>query len=135
MSQRRPRGARSDRRERPRVYTFLQDVVGLTLENAPSDDWAWFWPGRSKRQRLCPPRGTLLFEGSRLTQGERFGQVHSRSRSHVTTSRSRCARSWRGREVYGPVRAGMDERAVYYFYDPDATCSVLVSGDLVAQSH
>jgi len=24
---------------------FYEDVVGLTLENEPSDEWAWFWAG------------------------------------------------------------------------------------------
>jgi catechol 2,3-dioxygenase-like lactoylglutathione lyase family enzyme len=62
----------------PASTRFYADVVGLTLENEPSDEWAWFWAGEEgKRQRLALHRGTLLFEGqSPHPKGERFGQVH-----------------------------------------------------------
>ncbi len=30
----------------PASTRFYEDVVGLTLENEPSDDWAWFWAGQ-----------------------------------------------------------------------------------------
>ena len=36
----------------PASTRFYKEVVGLTLENDPSDDWAWFWAGHEgKRQR------------------------------------------------------------------------------------
>ena len=30
----------------PASTRFYEEVVGLKLENEPSDDWAWFWAGQ-----------------------------------------------------------------------------------------
>jgi catechol 2,3-dioxygenase-like lactoylglutathione lyase family enzyme len=101
---------------------FYGDVVGLTLENEPSDDWAWFWAGQEgKRQRLALHRGTLLFEGqSPHPKGERFGQVHfafevPRGDLDDAVARVRGA----GVEVFGPVELEWMNATSYYFYDPD----------------
>jgi catechol 2,3-dioxygenase-like lactoylglutathione lyase family enzyme len=106
----------------PASTRFYEDVVGLKLENEPSDDWAWFWAGQEgKQQRLALHRGTLLFEGqSPHSEGERFGQVHfafevSRDDLDEAVARVRGA----GVEVYGPVELEWMNAESYYFYDPD----------------
>jgi catechol 2,3-dioxygenase-like lactoylglutathione lyase family enzyme len=106
----------------PASTRFYEEVVGLKLENEPSDDWAWFWAGQEgKQQRLALHRGTLLFEGqSPHAEGERFGQVHfagefSRDDLDEAVARVRGA----GVEVYGPVELEWMNAESYYFYDPD----------------
>jgi catechol 2,3-dioxygenase len=106
----------------PASTRFYEEVVGLKLENEPSDDWAWFWAGQEgHRQRLALHRGTLLFEGqSPHAEGERFGHVHfafevSRDDLDEAVARVRDA----GVEVYGPVELEWMNAESYYFYDPD----------------
>jgi catechol 2,3-dioxygenase-like lactoylglutathione lyase family enzyme len=106
----------------PASTRFYEQVVGLKLENEPSDEWAWFWAGQEgKRQRLALHRGTLLFEGqSPHTDGERWGQVHfafevSREELDEAVARVRAA----GVDVFGPVELEWMKARAYYFYDPD----------------
>jgi catechol 2,3-dioxygenase-like lactoylglutathione lyase family enzyme len=106
----------------PASTRFYEDVVGLTLENEPSDDWAWFWAGQEgKQQRLALHRGTLLFEEhSPYPEGERFGRVHfalevARDDLDEAVARVRGA----GLEVFGPVELEWMNAKAYYFYDPD----------------
>jgi catechol 2,3-dioxygenase-like lactoylglutathione lyase family enzyme len=106
----------------PASTRFYERVVGLKLENEPSDEWAWFWAGQEgKRQRLALHRGTLLFEGqSPHTDGERWGQVHfafevSREELDEAVARVRDA----GVDVFGPVELEWMKARAYYFYDPD----------------
>jgi catechol 2,3-dioxygenase-like lactoylglutathione lyase family enzyme len=106
----------------PKAARFYEDVVGLELEHETSDEWAWFWAGRTgAKQRLALHRGTLLFEEhSPLPPGERFGRVHfafevspddlDESVEHVRAA---------GVEVYGPVELDWMDAQSYYFYDPD----------------
>jgi catechol 2,3-dioxygenase-like lactoylglutathione lyase family enzyme len=106
----------------PASTRFYENVVGLTLENEPSDDWAWFWAGQEgKQQRLALHRGTLLFEEhSPYPEGERFGRVHfalevARDDLDEAVARVRGA----GLEVFGPVELEWMNAKAYYFYDPD----------------
>jgi catechol 2,3-dioxygenase-like lactoylglutathione lyase family enzyme len=106
----------------PASTRFYEHVVGLTLENEPSDDWAWFWAGQQgKQQRLALRRGTLLFEGqSPHPEGERLGQVHFafevlRDDLDEAVARVRGA----GVGVFGPVDLEWMNAKAYYFYDPD----------------
>ena len=106
----------------PASTRFYEQVVGLTLENEPSDEWAWFWAGQEgKRQRLALHRGTLLFEEqSPHTEGERWGQVHfafevSLEELDEAVARVRGA----GVDVFGPVELEWMNARAYYFYDPD----------------
>jgi catechol 2,3-dioxygenase-like lactoylglutathione lyase family enzyme len=105
-----------------RAFAFYRDVVGLTPETEPANDWAWLWAGAvGEPQRIGLHRGTLLFEEhSPLPPGERFGKVHYAFRvarkdleaavNHVQSQ---------GVTVYGPVRFDWMNALSYYFYDPD----------------
>jgi len=43
---------------------FYEDVVGLTLENEPSDEWAWFWAAKEGvPQRVALHRGCVSLSG------------------------------------------------------------------------
>jgi catechol 2,3-dioxygenase-like lactoylglutathione lyase family enzyme len=117
----------------PASTRFYENVVGLTLENEPSDDWAWFWAGQEgKQQRLALHRGTLLFEGqSPHPEGERFGQVHfafevPRDDLDEAVARVRGA----GVEVFGPVELQWMNAQSYYFYDPDGNLLEFWSPDV-----
>ena len=106
----------------PAAARFYEDVVGLTLENEPSEEWAWFWAGeQSARQRVALHRGPLLFEErSPYPEGERFGRVHfafeiARDELDAAVDRVRKA----GVEVHGPVELEWMRARSYYFYDPD----------------
>ncbi len=106
----------------PAAAGFYEDVVGLTPEQEPSDEWAWFWAGKEGvQQRIALHRGSLLFEEhSPYPEGERFGRVHfafevAREGLEVAVSRVRSA----GVEVYGPVELAWMDAQSYYFYDPD----------------
>jgi len=106
----------------PAAARFYEDVVGLTPEQEPSDEWAWFWAGKEGvQQRIALHRGSLLFEEhSPYPEGERFGRVHfafevAREGLDVAVGRVRSA----GVEVYGPVELAWMDAQSYYFYDPD----------------
>jgi catechol 2,3-dioxygenase-like lactoylglutathione lyase family enzyme len=106
----------------PASASFYRDVVGLTPENEPSDEWAWFWAGKEgARQRIALHRGSLLFEEhSPYPEGERFGHVHfafevARDELDAAVDRVRKA----GVEVHGPIEFEWTEAKSYYFYDPD----------------
>jgi catechol 2,3-dioxygenase-like lactoylglutathione lyase family enzyme len=107
----------------PRAARFYEDVVGLELEHAAADEWAWFWAGkRGEAQRIALHNGPLLFEEhSPYPAGERFGRVHfafdvARADLDAALERVRSA----GVEVYGPVDFPEPFNArSYYFYDPD----------------
>jgi catechol 2,3-dioxygenase len=106
----------------PASARFYEDVVGLTLENEPSDEWAWFWAGKEgKPQRVALHRGRLLFEEqSPYPEGERFGRVHfafevARDELDAAVDRVRSA----GVEVHGPVELEWMNALSYYFYDLD----------------
>jgi catechol 2,3-dioxygenase-like lactoylglutathione lyase family enzyme len=107
----------------PAAARFYQDVVGLVLEHATSDEWAWFWAGKpGDPQRIALHRGSLLFEEhSPLPEGERFGRVHfalevARDDLEESVQRVKTA----GLDVYGPVEFDWMNATSYYFYDPDA---------------
>jgi catechol 2,3-dioxygenase-like lactoylglutathione lyase family enzyme len=101
---------------------FYEDVVGLTLENDPSDEWAWFWAGKEgTRQRVALHRGPLLFEEySPYPEGQRFGRVHfafevARDELDAAVERVRSA----GVELHGPIDFDWMDAQSYYFYDLD----------------
>jgi catechol 2,3-dioxygenase-like lactoylglutathione lyase family enzyme len=106
----------------PAAARFYEEVVGLTVEHATGDEWAWFWAGEVGRaQRVALHRGPLLFEEhSPLPEGERFGRVHfafdiAREDLDAEVERVRGA----GVEVYGPVDFDWMSARSYYFYDLD----------------
>ena len=106
----------------PAATRFYRDVVGLTLESEPSDDWAWFWAGRpGDPQHVALHRGSLLFEDqSPLPGGERWGPVHfafeiRRDELDGALQRVRSA----GVDVHGPVDFDWMQARAYYFYDLD----------------
>jgi catechol-2,3-dioxygenase len=105
-----------------RSARFYKDVVGLSPEGEPDDEWAWFWAGEPGRaQRLALHKGRLLFEEeSPLPDGERWGRVHyafrvPRTKLEEATNHVRE----KGNEVYGPVYLDWMGALSYYFYDPD----------------
>lgn len=95
---------------------FYRDVVGLTLEAPPGENWAWFWtgaPGASPRLGLA---GRPL----------RFGAEHCGGPAHFAfgVARSAIEREKRrlealGIEVEGPVRFEFWNADSIYFSDPD----------------
>lgn len=101
---------------------FYRDVVKLTPETEPSDEWAWFFMGTPDlQQRLALRRGKLLFEEhSPHHEGKRWGQVHFAMRVPRTRLVSAVAhvRSCEV-EVHGPSRFDWMSATSYYFYDPD----------------
>jgi catechol 2,3-dioxygenase-like lactoylglutathione lyase family enzyme len=106
----------------PKASRFYQEVVGLELEQEPSDDWAWFWAGKvGDPQRIALHNGSLLFEEhSPFPEGHRFGTVHfaldvAPEDLDASVERVRAA----GVEVYGPVEFDWMNARSYYFYDPD----------------
>jgi len=106
----------------PASARFYEDVVGLTLENEPSEEWAWFWAGKQgARQRVALHRGPLLFEEhSPYPEGERFGRVHFAfevARDELDAAAGRVRKA--GVEVHGPVELEWMNARSYYFYDPD----------------
>ena len=106
----------------PASTRFYEDVVGLTLENEPSEEWAWFWAGKQgARQRVALHRGPLLFEEhSPYPEGERFGRVHFAfevARDELDAAAGRVRKA--GVEVHGPVELEWMNARSYYFYDPD----------------
>ncbi len=106
----------------PASARFYKDVVGLTLEQEPSAEWAWFWAGKKGvPQRIALHRGPLLFEEhSPYPEGERFGRVHfalevARDQLYAAVERVRSA----GVEVHGPIELEWMGAQSHYFYDPD----------------
>ena len=106
----------------PAATRFYRDVVGLTLESEPSDDWAWFWAGRpGDPQRVALHRGSLLFEDqSPFPDGERWGPVHfafeiPRDELDQALERVRSG----GVDIYGPVDFDWMQARAHYFYDLD----------------
>lgn len=101
---------------------FYEEVVGLTPEKEPSEEWAWFWAGTpGDAQRIALRKGPLFFEEhSPLPEGERWGSVHyafevpneklDEAVEHVRGE---------GVEVYGPIRLDWMGADSYYFFDPD----------------
>ena len=105
-----------------RSARFYREVVGLTPENEPENDWAWFWTGEPGRaQRMALHNGPLLFEDkSPLPEGERWGNVHyafnvPRDRLEEAVEHVRQNAT----EVFCPVYFDWMEALSYYFYDPD----------------
>ena len=106
----------------PASTRFYRDVVGLTLEHEPSDDWAWFWAGKpDEPQRIALHRGSLLFEDqSPSPGGARWGPVHFAleiARDELDGALDRVRKA--GVEVYGPIDFDWMQARSYYFYDPD----------------
>jgi len=105
-----------------RSARFYREIVGLTPENEPEDDWAWFWAGEPGRtQRVALHSGPLLFEErSPLPEGERWGRIHyafnvPRDRLEEAVDHVRANDT----EVFGPVYFEWMGSLSYYFYDPD----------------
>ncbi len=101
---------------------FYRDVVGLTPQTEPDEEWAWLWVGEpGEQQRLALHKGKLLFEDhSPLPEGERWGRVHyalkvPRERLEAAVEHVRE----QGIEVYGPAHFEWMGAESYYFYDPD----------------
>ncbi len=106
----------------PAAARFYEQVVGLTPDQAATDEWAWFWAGNvGDAQRVALHRGPLLFEEhSPLPESDRFGRVHfafdvARNDLDAEVERVRDA----GVEVYGPVDFDWMSARSYYFYDLD----------------
>ncbi len=113
---------------------FYREVVGLTPETEPNDEWAWFWAGSpGQPPRVALHKGSLLFEEqSPFSEfGERWGPVHyafqvprGKLAAAVDHVREESV------EVYGPVVfAGMKATA-FYFYDLDGNLLEFWSPDL-----
>ena len=105
-----------------RSAEFYREVVGLTPNTEPSDEWAWFWSGEPEASaRLGLHKGKLLFkEHSQLQEGSRFGKIHYAF--EVDADRLDAARAHvesKGVPVYGPTFFEWMNAKSYYFYDPD----------------
>jgi len=113
---------------------FYREVVGLTPETEPNQEWAWFVVGATeRRQRIALHKGRLLFEEhSPHPEGERFGHVHFA----LEVPRARLAEAVEhlranAVEVYGPTRLEWMRATSYYFYDPDGNLLEFWSPDPV----
>ena len=105
-----------------RSARFYREVVGLTPENEPETDWAWFWAGEpGHAQRLALHKGPLLFEDkSPLPEGGHWGRVHyAFNVPRETLAEAVDHVREQGQEVFGPVYFDWMEALSYYFYDPD----------------
>jgi catechol 2,3-dioxygenase-like lactoylglutathione lyase family enzyme len=104
-----------------KTMQFYRDVVKLTLEEEPSDEWAWFFVGDPElQQRLALRKGKLLFEErSPHPAGKRWGQVHFALRVPRTQLDAAVAHvRAKDVEVHGPSRFDWMAATSYYFYDP-----------------
>jgi catechol 2,3-dioxygenase-like lactoylglutathione lyase family enzyme len=106
----------------PMATKFYRDIVGLSLQREPSDEWAWFIMGTDERpQRLALRKGSLLFEEhSPRPEGNRWGPVHfafhvDQKKLPAMLDRLRTADI----EIHGPVYFEWMNADSYYFYDPD----------------
>jgi catechol-2,3-dioxygenase len=101
---------------------FYREIVGLTPETEPNEDWAWFVLGTGECcQRIALHKGPLLFEEhSPHPDGARFGHVHFALK--VPRVRlDEAVEHVRGNavEVYGPTRFEWMRATSFYFYDLD----------------
>ena len=72
----------------PASTRFYEEVVGLKLENEPSDDWAWFWAGQEGKGSASPfIAARSSSKGNHPTpKASDSDRFTSRSRSRLTTS-------------------------------------------------
>jgi catechol 2,3-dioxygenase-like lactoylglutathione lyase family enzyme len=116
-----------------RSTAFYRDVVGLTVERTPSDEWTWFILRPPPHpQRLALHKGSLLFEEhSPLPEGKRFGPVHFAfevARDEVDSHLDRLRRA--SVPVHGPMRLEWMQATSWYFYDPDGNMLELWTPDV-----
>ncbi|MCA9310395.1 MAG: VOC family protein [Phycisphaerales bacterium] len=108
-----------------RATTFYVELVGLTPEREPGDDWAWLWtgePGDVTAGRLALTRGPLMFQecGPRGDVPSPFGPVHVAFRvmpERIDESVAVLKRA--GVDVHGPVDLAWMGARSWYFHDPD----------------
>jgi len=112
--------------------SFIREVVGLSRERGPEDNWAWFWTGTpGKSPRLGLHEGPLLFEEhSPLPEGKRFGPVHfalSVPRDRVEALVAKVRKQ--SIKIYGPVTLSWMNAQSWYFFDPDGHLAEFWSPD------
>ena len=99
-----------------RAVTFYRDVVGLVLEAAPSDDWAWFWTGAPG----SPPRLGLTRRPLSFGAAHCGGPAHfAIAVAHSAIPSEKARLESLGVVVEGPVRFDFWKADSIYFSDPD----------------
>lgn len=100
-----------------RAVDFYRDVVGLTLEIAPSKDWAWFWTGAPGSLPRLGLSGKPLSFGAAHTGGPAHFAI-AVPREAIPAEKARLESL--GVEVEGPVTFEFWRADSIYFSDPDA---------------
>ena len=100
----------------PRSVAFYRDVVGLLVDNAGNEKFAWFWagsPGRS--QRIGITKGPLSFGAAHVKGPLHFAFGTERAR----IPELKASLEAEGLEVEGPVEFKFWNALSIYFSDPD----------------
>jgi len=99
-----------------RSVAFYRDVVGLTLEHPPSEDWAWLWSGAPGRlPRLGLTRRPLSYGAAHCGGPAHFAIAIARAAIPAEKARLESL----GIEVEGPVTFESWRADSIYFSDPD----------------
>jgi catechol 2,3-dioxygenase len=100
----------------PRSVAFYRDVVGLTVEQVPSDDWAWLWTaGPGGVPRLGLTSRPLSYGAAHCGGPAHFAIAVPRDRIPEEKARIEAL----GVEVEGPVTFASWRADSIYFSDPD----------------
>jgi catechol 2,3-dioxygenase-like lactoylglutathione lyase family enzyme len=103
-------------RDVPRAVAFYRDVVGLELETAPSDTWAWLWTGAvGELPRLGLTSRPLSFGAAHTGGPAHFAIAVPRANIPVEKARLESL----GLEVEGPIHFEFWHADSIYFSDPD----------------